>query len=72
LIRRFCSETSAHADKTRNTVTHPAMAEAKRKQGPIPKFSNEAEEALWWDGHRAEIEAEIRQRIQRKRPPTKT
>jgi hypothetical protein len=39
------------------------MAEAKMTQGVIPKFSSEAKEAAWWDGHRSEIEAEIRQRI---------
>jgi hypothetical protein len=33
------------------------------RQAVIPKFSNEAEEAAWWDAHRSEIEAEIRQRI---------
>jgi hypothetical protein len=34
----------------------------------IPKFSNEAEEATWWDAHRSEIEAEIRQQMKPKRP----
>jgi hypothetical protein len=27
----------------------------------IPKFCSEAQEAEWWDTHRSEIEAEIRQ-----------
>jgi len=30
----------------------------------IPKFSSEAQEAAWWDSHRSEIEAEIRQRME--------
>ena len=46
------------------------MAKAKMKQAVIPKFSSEAEEAAWWDAHRSEIEAEIRQRMKQKRPPT--
>jgi len=46
------------------------MAKAKMKQAVIPKFSNEAEEAAWWDAHRSEIEAEIRQRMKQKRPLT--
>jgi predicted DNA binding CopG/RHH family protein len=46
------------------------MAKAKLKQAVIPKFSSEAEEAAWWDAHRSEIEAEIRQRIKQKRPAT--
>lgn len=46
------------------------MAKAKMKPAVIPKFSNEAEEAAWWDVHRSEIEAEIRQRMKQKRPPT--
>lgn len=29
----------------------------------IPKFTSEAEEGAWWDAHRSEIDAEIRQRI---------
>lgn len=33
------------------------------KQVAIPKFSSQAEEAAWWDSHRAEVEAEIRRRI---------
>jgi len=46
------------------------MAKAKTKQMVIPKFSSEAEEARWWDTHRSEIEAEIRQRMKQKRPMT--
>lgn len=46
------------------------MAKAKMKQAVIPKFSNEAEEAAWWDAHRSEIELEIRQRVRQKRPLT--
>ncbi len=45
-------------------------ARAKIKPGTIPKFSSEAKEAAWWDAHRSEIEAEIRQRMKRKRPLT--
>jgi len=37
------------------------------KQAVIPKFSSEGEEASWWDAHRSEIEAEIRQRIEQRR-----
>ena len=46
------------------------MAKAKMKPAVIPKFSSEAEEAVWWDTHRSEIEAEIRQRMKQKRPLT--
>lgn len=46
------------------------MAKAKMKRAVIPEFSNEAEETAWWDGHRSEIEAEIRQRVKQKRPLT--
>jgi predicted DNA binding CopG/RHH family protein len=46
------------------------MAKAKMKQAVIPKFSSEAEEAAWWDAHRSEIEAEIRQRMKQKQPLT--
>ena len=46
------------------------MAKAKMKAAMIPKFSSEAEEAAWWDAHRSEIEAEIRQRMRQKRPAT--
>jgi predicted DNA binding CopG/RHH family protein len=46
------------------------MAKAKMKRGVIPKFTSEAEEAAWWDAHRSEIEAEIRQRMKQKRPLT--
>jgi predicted DNA binding CopG/RHH family protein len=42
------------------------MARARTKRALIPKFSTEREEALWWDSHRAEIEAEIRQRMKQK------
>ena len=44
------------------------MAKARTKQAAIPKFSSEAEEAAWWDAHRSEIEAEIRQRMKQSRP----
>jgi uncharacterized DUF497 family protein/predicted DNA binding CopG/RHH family protein len=47
-----------------------SMARAKMSQVVIPKFSSEAEEAAWWDRHRSEIEAEIRQRMKQKRPMT--
>src|ERR1039458_4700323 len=33
------------------------------KPAVIPKFSSESEEAAWWDAHRSEVEAEIRQRM---------
>jgi predicted DNA binding CopG/RHH family protein len=46
------------------------MAKAKMKPTVIPKFSSEAQEAAWWDAHRSEIEAEIRQRIKQKRSLT--
>jgi predicted DNA binding CopG/RHH family protein len=46
------------------------MAKAKMKQVVIPKFSSEVKEAAWWDAHRSEIEAEIRQRVKRKHPTT--
>jgi predicted DNA binding CopG/RHH family protein len=46
------------------------MAKARMKQVTIPKFSSEAKEAAWWDEHRSEIEAEIRQRMKQKRPLT--
>lgn len=46
------------------------MAKARMKQAAIPKFSSEAEEAAWWDAHRSEVEAEIRQRMKQKRPLT--
>ncbi|HMB84585.1 MAG TPA: hypothetical protein VKI40_11115 [Terriglobales bacterium] len=46
------------------------MAKAKMKQAVIPKFSSEAEETAWWDVHRFEIEAGIRQRMKQKRPLT--
>jgi len=38
------------------------------KKVVIPKFSSEAKEAAWWDAHRSEIEAEIRQRMKQKQP----
>jgi predicted DNA binding CopG/RHH family protein len=46
------------------------MAKAKTKGTVIPKFSNEAEEAAWWDAHRSEVEAQIRKRIKQKQPLT--
>ena len=46
------------------------MAKARMKQAIIPKFSTEAEESAWWDTHRSEIEAEIRQRMKQRRPLT--
>jgi predicted DNA binding CopG/RHH family protein len=46
------------------------MAKAKMKPAVIPKFSSEADESAWWDAHRSEIEAEIRQRMRQKRPLT--
>jgi len=45
------------------------MTKVKMKQ-VVPNFSSEAEEAVWWDAHRSEIEAEIRQGVKQKRPPT--
>ena len=39
------------------------MAQARMRPASVPKFSSEAEEAAWWDAHRSEIEAEIRQRV---------
>src|ERR1700681_675511 len=55
---------------SRTVGTGITMAKAKMKQEIIPKFSSEAEEAAWWDTHRSEIEAEIRQRMKQKRPLT--
>jgi len=46
------------------------MPKAKMKQVVIPKFSSEAKEAAWWNAHRSEIEAEIRQRVKQKPPLT--
>src|ERR1700691_328533 len=46
------------------------MAKAKMKSAVIPKFSSEAKEAAWWDAHRSEIEADIRQRMRQKRTLT--
>jgi hypothetical protein len=40
------------------------------KPAVIRKFSRESEEAAWWDAHRSEIEAELRQRVKQKRPVT--
>lgn len=37
----------------------------RMKRPVIPKFSSEAQEAAWWDSHRSEIEADIRQRMER-------
>ena len=39
------------------------MAKAKLEQITIPKFPSEAEEAAWWDAHRAEVEVDIRARL---------
>jgi predicted DNA binding CopG/RHH family protein len=47
-----------------------AKTKMKMKQIAIPKFSSEAKEAAWWDAHRSEIEAEIRQRVKQTRPLT--
>jgi predicted DNA binding CopG/RHH family protein len=41
---------------------------ARTKQVVIPKFSSEAEEASWWESHRSDIEADIRDRLKQKRP----
>ena len=46
------------------------MAKAKMKRVAIPKFSSEAKEAAWWDTHRSEIEAQIRQRVKTEPKPT--
>ncbi|MFY9791309.1 MAG: CopG family antitoxin [Candidatus Sulfotelmatobacter sp.] len=46
------------------------MAKVKMKQVAVPKFSNEADEAAWWDRHRSEVEAEIRQRMKQRRSLT--
>jgi hypothetical protein len=46
------------------------MTKAKMEPAVIPKYSSEAEEAAWWDAHRSEIEAEIRQWMKQKRPLT--
>jgi predicted DNA binding CopG/RHH family protein len=46
------------------------MRKGKKNERMIPRFSSEAEEAVWWDTHRPEIEAEIRNRIRKKRPLT--
>lgn len=43
------------------------MTKAKIKQVVIPKFSSEIEEAAWWDTHRPVIEAEIRERLKKKK-----
>jgi predicted DNA binding CopG/RHH family protein len=40
------------------------------KQVVVPKFSSETEEAAWWDAHRPVIEAEIRNRLKKKKPLT--
>lgn len=42
----------------------------KLKRVIIPTFAREADEAAWWDAHRSQIEAEIRQRLKRERPLT--
>lgn len=46
------------------------MTKAKMKQAAIPKFSDESEEAPWWDSHRSEIGSEVRRRLKQKRPLT--
>lgn len=46
------------------------MTKAKMKQAAIPKFSDESEEAAWWDSHRSEIGSEVRRRLKQKRPLT--
>jgi len=43
---------------------------ANSKKLNIPKFSSEAEEAAWWNAHRADIEAELRSRIRNRKPVT--
>jgi predicted DNA binding CopG/RHH family protein len=43
-------------------------AKAKLKRVVIPKFPDEAAEAAWWDAHRSQVEAEIRQRLKQKPP----
>lgn len=35
------------------------MSKEKLERMVIPRFSSEAEEAEWWDAHRAEVEARI-------------
>jgi hypothetical protein len=37
------------------------------KPAVVPGFPTEAEEAVWWDARRAEVELEIRQRMKQKR-----
>jgi predicted DNA binding CopG/RHH family protein len=44
------------------------MSKTKMKGMVIPRFSNEAEEAAWWDRHRSEVEAQIRKRMKQNRP----
>lgn len=39
------------------------MSKAKLLRMVIPKFLGEAEEAAWWDAHRAEVEVDIRARL---------
>ncbi len=34
----------------------------------VPKFASEAEESAWWDRHRTQVEAEIRQRMRQNSP----
>jgi predicted DNA binding CopG/RHH family protein len=46
------------------------MPKARMKKMVIPKFSNESQEAAWWDTHRSEIETEIRRRMKQKQPLT--
>jgi hypothetical protein len=35
------------------------MPETKLEQTTVPKFPSEAEEAEWWDAHRAEVDARV-------------
>lgn len=37
-----------------------------KKNMVVPKFTNKAEEAAWWDAHRSEVESEIRRRMRKK------
>ena len=46
------------------------MPKAKMKAAIIPKFSSEAEESAWWDAHRSDVEAQIRQRLKQKKSLT--
>jgi predicted DNA binding CopG/RHH family protein len=46
------------------------MSKTRMKEMVIPRFSNEAEEAAWWDRHRSDVEAQIRKQMKQKRPVT--